>query len=216
MAFRGWKAEALDFFDGLEADNSKTYWQAHKPEYESLVRAPMEELLRELAREFGEGKIFRPYRDTRFSADKTPYKTNIAAVLAKGGYISLSADTLGCGNGMWMMMPDQLDRFRKAVDDDRTGKALEKLVADAVAKGIEVGGHDALKTAPRGYAKDHPRIDLLRAKGFVTWRQWPVGAWLGTARAKDRLVEFLRASQPINKWPTKNVGPTSMTDNRFG
>src|SRR5438270_11236505 len=92
MAFKGWKAEALEFFEGLEADNSKAYWQDHKADYEKLVKGPMEELLAELAPKYGEGKIFRPYRDVRFSADKSPYKTNIAATDANGGHISLSKD----------------------------------------------------------------------------------------------------------------------------
>src|SRR5438552_11638875 len=70
MAFRGWPVEALEFFEGLEADNSKAYWQSNKTVYETLVRAPMEELIAELAPEWGEGRIFRPYRDVRFSAEK--------------------------------------------------------------------------------------------------------------------------------------------------
>src|SRR4051812_19524653 len=107
MAFRGWKDEALQFFEGLEVDNSKTYWQANKAVYEHEVRAPMEELLAELEPSHGAGKIFRPYRDVRFSADKSPYKTNIAATLGDG-YISLSADGLGAGCGMYQMATDQL------------------------------------------------------------------------------------------------------------
>lgn len=65
VAFRGWPAEAIEFFEGLEADISKAYWQDHKDIYERSVRGPMEELLAELAPEFGEGTIFRPYRDVR-------------------------------------------------------------------------------------------------------------------------------------------------------
>src|SRR6059036_3507285 len=147
MAFRGWPAEALEFFEGLEADNSKSYWQQHKSVYETKVRAPMEELLAELAPEFGEGRIFRPYRDIRFSADKSPYKTNIAAVVGDG-YVHLSAEGLGAGSGMYEMAPDQLDRYRKAVGENRSGSALERLVATVTSEGLEVTGHDFLKTAP--------------------------------------------------------------------
>src|SRR4026207_302168 len=96
MTFRGWPVEAIEFFEGLEADNSKSYWQRNKEVYDSTVRAPMEELLAELEPEFGEARIFRPYRDVRFSADKSPYKTNMAATLGEG-YVSLSADGLGAG-----------------------------------------------------------------------------------------------------------------------
>jgi len=212
VTFKGWPEEALDFYEGLEADNSKAYWQQNKSVYENVVRAPMEALLAELASEFGDGKIFRPYRDIRFSADKSPYKTNLAASLAKGGYISLSASGLGAGSGMYMMAPDQLERFRAAVDDGRKGKQLADLVTKLGRSGIEVTAHDVLKTAPKGYPKDHPRIELLRQKGLVAWKQWPVGAWLGTRKAKDRVVTFLRGAKPLNDWLSRNVGSSTPPD----
>src|SRR4051794_12507301 len=141
MAFKGWQAEAIEFFEGLEADNSKAYWQDHKADYEKLVKAPMEELLADLKKEFGEGKIFRPYRDVRFSKDKSPYKTNIAATLARGGYISLSSEGLGAGSGFYMLMPDQLARFREAIDDDKTGKQIVRMVEKVRAQGVEASAH---------------------------------------------------------------------------
>jgi uncharacterized protein (TIGR02453 family) len=213
MAFRGWRAESLEFFEGLEADNSKSYWQRNKAVYETLVRAPMEELLAELAPEWGEGRIFRPYRDIRFSSDKSPYKTNIAAMIGDG-YVQLTAEGLGAGSGMWEMAADQLERYRQAVDEDRSGGKLTRLVAKARADGLEVTGHETLKTAPKGYPKDHPRIELLRCKGLITWREWPAGAWLGTRRAKDRVAEFLQLSKPLNDWLRTNVGPSALPERR--
>ena len=211
MTFRGWRAEALEFFEGLEADNSKTYWQAHRHVYDSAVRAPMEALLEELGPEWGEGRIFRPYRDIRFSADKSPYKTNIAAVIGEG-YVALTADGLVAGCGMYEMAPDQLERYRKAVAEERSGQALTSLVAEAQAAGLDITAHDILKTAPRGYPRDHPRIELLRHKGLITWREWPAGAWLGTPRAKDRVVEFFRRSRPISAWLRSHVGPSTLPE----
>lgn len=205
MAFHGWPAEALEFYEGLEADNSKTYWTANKSAYDELVLAPMTALMRELEPEFGEWKIFRPYRDVRFSADKTPYKTQIAARIG-AGYVQLSVDGLGAGAGYFHLMSDQIARYRDAVDDDTTGSALEKIIASAGKKGIDVRGREMLKKAPRGYPVDHPRIELLRYKGVVTWRQWEVEPWLGTAAAKKRLVEFFRASGPLVEWLDMNVG----------
>src|SRR5204863_1827323 len=79
VAFRGWPTEALEFYEGLEADNSRTYWLDHKETYDKQVYGPMADLLAELEPEFGPGRIFRPNRDVRFSADKSPYKTAIAA-----------------------------------------------------------------------------------------------------------------------------------------
>jgi uncharacterized protein (TIGR02453 family) len=211
VTFRGWPAEALEFFEGLEADNSKTYWQRNKDVYEEHVRAPMEELLAELAPEWGDGRIFRPYRDVRFSADKSPYKTHIGAVVGIG-YVQLTAEGLGVGSGMWEMAQDQLDRYRSAVADEGSGEELARIARDARDAGADVTAHGALKTAPRGYPKDHPRIEFLRYKGIVTWREWPAGAWLGTRRAKDRVVEFLRRSRPLNEWLRANVGPSTLPE----
>jgi uncharacterized protein (TIGR02453 family) len=213
MAFRGWRAEALEFFEGLEADNTKTYWLEHKEVYDTLVRAPMEELLAELAPEWGEGRIFRPYRDVRFSADKSPYKTNIGATVGDG-YVHLNSEGLGVASGMWEMASDQLDRYREAVSDERSGARLAGIVEDARASGADVTAHGALKTAPRGYPKDHPRIELLRYKGIALWRDWPAGAWLGTRRAKDRVVELLRAARPLNEWLRANVGRSTLPERR--
>src|SRR5215470_2983925 len=182
VSFSGWPEEALDFYDGLAADNSKTYWTAHKQIYEAAVLRPMTELVEELAPEFGEAKIFRPYRDVRFSKDKTPYKTHIGALVGRG-YVQFSAQGLAVGNGM-----DGI-------------AAIEK-------EGIGVSGRDVLKSAPRGYPADHPRIGLLRYKGIVAWKEWPVETWLETAAARDRVAGFLRTTRPLTTWLADNVGPS--------
>ena len=207
MAFSGWPEEALDFYDGLAADNSKTYWTANRAVYDELVLGPMAELVDELAAEFGDTKIFRPYRDVRFSPDKTPYKTHIGAMVGSG-YVQLSADGLAAGDGMYVMAPDQLDRYRQAVASDRAGPELEQVIATVEKAGIGVSGRDTLKSAPRGYPADHPRIGLLRHKGLVAWQEWPAGAWLGTTEAKDRVVTFLRTTRPLSEWLADRVGPS--------
>ena len=206
MTFRGWPSEALEFYEGLAADNSKTYWTAHQTFFETRVREPMTELLAALEPEFGPGKIFRPYRDVRFSKDKSPYKTHLGAWLSAGGYLQLSADGLAAGSGMYQLARDQLERYRRAVADDRTGGELTDLIATIEKAGIDVHGHGSLKTSPQGYPKDHPRVDLLRHKGLTTWRAWEPAAWLGTAAAKTRIVEFLRTSRPLRAWLDDHVG----------
>lgn len=205
MAFAGWPIEAIEFYEGLEADNSKVYWQDHRAVYDRHVKAPMEELLAELADEFGAGKVFRPYRDVRFSADKTPYKTNCAATIGSG-YISFSADGLSVGGGLYMPDPKALARYREAVDNEKSGVELVKIVAALRKEGYDTMAHEVLKTAPKGYPKDHPRIELLRYKGIAMMKTWPVGAWLGTRKAKDRVVTTLRAGVPLNQWLLRNVG----------
>ena len=208
MTFKGWPAEALEFFDGLEEENTKAYWLRNKQTYDEIVRAPMEELLKELEPTWGEWRIFRPYRDVRFSKDKSPYKTNIAAMVGDG-YISLSSSGLGAGAGMWEMASDQLERYRSAVDADRTGKKLEDIAAAIRNGGAELEGHGKLKSAPQGYPKDHPRIELLRYKGVAAWQEWPVAAWLGTARAKERVERFFELSKPLTAWLRRNVGSST-------
>jgi uncharacterized protein (TIGR02453 family) len=208
MSFSGWPEEALEFYEGLAADNTKTYWTKHKEIYDATVLRPMTELIEELAPEFGETKIFRPYRDIRFSKDKTPYKTHIGAMVG-GGYVQFSAQGLAAGNGMYGMVPDQLDRYRHAVASDRTGGELEDVIAAVESAGIGVTGRDVLKATPRGYPADHPRIGLLRYKGIVAWKEWPVESWLETAAACDRVTGFLRATRPLSAWLDTNVGPSA-------
>jgi uncharacterized protein (TIGR02453 family) len=206
MAFTGWPEQALHFYEGLEADNSKAYWLDHKEEYERDVKGPMEALLLDLTGEFGEPRLFRPYRDTRFSRDKSPYKTAIAARVGHG-YVQLSADGLRAGAGTYHMSSGQLERYRKAVVDDRTGPRLQSLVNSLHKKGFSVHAMESLKTAPRGYPKEHARIELLRQKGLVVSRHWEPASWLHTAGARTRVVEVLRAARPMVTWLETNVGP---------
>ena len=180
MAFRGWPAEALEFYEGLLADNSKTYWAANKSTYDDTVRAPMVALLAELEPEFGPAKIYRPYRDVRFSKDKSPYKTQIAASFERGGYIRLSADGLGAGSGIYMFTSEQVQRWREAVADDKSGKALVKVLDVLTKQDIGVSSHDPLARVPAGYAKDHPRAELLRYKTLTAHREFGSPDWLST------------------------------------
>jgi uncharacterized protein (TIGR02453 family) len=208
MTFNGWPEEALDFYEALEADNSKAYWTAHKTVYEEKILGPMAELVEELTAEFGDGKVFRPYRDVRFSKDKSPYKTHIGARVGSG-YIQLSARGLAAGHGMHGMDPGQLDRYRRAVAGDVTGDELERIIAGVQQHGISVQSRDVLKTAPRGYPADHPRIGLLRYKGLVAWKEWPVQPWLGTAAAREKITSFLRSTRQLYTWLAANAGPPS-------
>jgi uncharacterized protein (TIGR02453 family) len=206
VGFTGWPERAFEFYEGLEADNSKEYWTAHRAVYDADVLAPMEALLAELAAEFGDGRLFRPYRDIRFSADKSPYKTAIGASLAKGGYVHLSADGLAVALGYHLMAPDQLARYRRAVAEDVTGEQLRRVLAELEGQGVDVVGEEPLKTVPRGFTKEHPRADLLRYKGLIAWQEWPVEKWMHTAGAKRRVVDHLRAAQPLQAWLDDRVG----------
>jgi uncharacterized protein (TIGR02453 family) len=212
MTFSGWPVEAVEFYEGLEADNSKTYWLANKSVYDDKVYAPMAALVAELADEFGPARIFRPYRDVRFSKDKSPYKTGIFCTLESGGYVGFRTAGLVAGRGYHRMAPDQIERYRAAVADDRTGPELVDILRALTKAQVTVEGSDSLRGVPRGYPKDHPRADLLRHRGLYAWRNWPVAAWLGTASAKKRVVDLFRAAQPLQGWLDERVGGSSQMD----
>ena len=212
MSFTGFGKGALDFLRELERNNNREWWQANRRWYDNDVREPLELLLADLSGEFGEAKVFRPNRDTRFSKDKTPYKTWAAAVVWRSGgslYVSLSRDALFVAGGGYRLARDQLVRFREAVDDDRRGRELEAIVAGLRKRKAEIGG-EQLKTAPRGWSKDHPRIDLLRRDGITAgWNHAPA-AWLHTRKARDKVASGWRAVAPLNDWLAKHVGPSTL------
>jgi uncharacterized protein (DUF2461 family) len=143
----------------------------------------------------------------RFAAGKAPYKTEIYAMFDRGGYVNFSAAGLTAALGYYVMSAAQLDRYRRAVDSETEGNELARVVDRLRAGGIEAGGAQALKSAPRGYPKDHPRTELLRYKGLICWQHWPVAPWLHTAEAKDRVAGFLRTAAPLHHWLDRNVGP---------
>ncbi|MGN0063977.1 MAG: DUF2461 domain-containing protein, partial [Nocardioides sp.] len=194
---------ALDFYDDLEVDNSKAFWEAHKEVYAEAVKAPMQALAAELESEFGAMKIFRPYRDVRFAKDKTPYKTHqgafVAAGPATGWYFELSAKGTRVGAGFYEATGGRLAAVREAIDNDLSGKRLEKLVAAYESDGWEIGG-DTLKTAPRGYDKDHPRIELLRHKQLFVGRPYGWEADAIGPGLLDRVRDDWRELRPLVQW----------------
>jgi len=210
VAFEGFPEQALEFYEGLEADNSKAYWTDHRGAYESCVRVPMQELLARLEPEFGPAKLFRPYRDVRFSNDKTPYKTAAAAAIGddvQGGlYVQLSAAGLLLAGGAHGLTTDQARRLRAAVADDRPGRALVGVLDGLQAAGFAVEG-ERLKRLPKEHAADHPRAGMLTLKTLFAVQQHEPQEWLHSADAADRVAQAWRAVAPLNGWLRQHVGP---------
>lgn len=203
--FTGWKGDFTGFFLGLRANNNKPYFEAHRKQYEEEVKAPMLALLADLEAEFGPPhRVSRPYRDIRFSADKSPYKLNIYADLERGGYVALDAEGLTAAGGRYMVEDPQLKRLRAAVANDRSGKELVEIVEALRKKGYDVSGQE-LKRVPPPYPQDHPRGELLRHKRLIYWKRWPVGPWIATARAKERVAQAWRDGAPLDKWCARYV-----------
>jgi uncharacterized protein (TIGR02453 family) len=224
MAFTGFPAESIRFYEGLIGDNTRTYWSANKPVFERAVRTPMLALLDELS-DYGPYHVFRPNKDVRFSKDKTPYKDHIGAYgESQGGagfYVQYSATGMVAGSGYYHMAPDQLARFRDALDRDAVGAEIAGITESLRPKGLEFSAIGSLKTAPRGYARDHPRIELLRLKGLVGTRRWKPAKWMQTKAVIDRVRDTWETAAPMNAWLDAHVGPSTIAPDedelaRFG
>lgn len=200
--FTGFPREAITFFKGLERNNNRDWFQAHKATYEQACREPMQTLIGEL--KLGPGKISRINRDIRFTPDRSPYKTHIAAGIG-GYYINLSAEGLYVGTGIYKPEPPMLAKLRAAIDRDASGRELQTIVTSLKRKGYDVGTHASLTSAPKGYAADHPRIDLLRMKDIFAGRAFKPAAWLSTPKALDRIQRAMRDIQPLKVWLTRHV-----------
>ncbi|GAA3690800.1 DUF2461 domain-containing protein [Gordonia hankookensis] len=210
MTFEGFPEAALDFYDDLEMDNTKTFWESNREVYRSAVADPMRDLTDALADEFGPAKIFRPYRDVRFSKDKTPYKTHQGAFVglgpATGYYVQIGAPGVRVGAGFYEASGERLAALRAAIDHDRHGRELERLLEKLVKAGWEIGG-DTLKTSPRGWDADHPRIDLLRHKSLTVGRDYGFENVIHTAALVDRIRTDWRATTPLVDWVVRHGSP---------
>lgn len=208
----GFGPAALRFFDDLEEDNSREFWAAHLDTFEREVKVPMAALLGSLPEPYQPFRVFRMNRDLRFSKDKSPYKTQHSAVHGSGGidyYVHLDGGGLLAGSGVYQMERDQLERYRAAVDDPRTGRSLERLLDD-LGDGTELGmGAEPLKTAPRGFGRDHPRIDLLRRRGLVAHQVLEGPSLADATTVRAFVVGLFQAAEPLNRWLRRHVGATA-------
>ena len=214
--FEGFGPKVRKWFQGLEADNSRTYFTANREYFDEAIRDQMEALLSELSERFGgEVRMFRQNRDIRFSADKSPYKTNTYGILrgsevaAEGLYASISARGLVAGSGYHVMARDQLDRFRDAIVDQGHGTELSNRVAKAERAGLELWG-DRLATAPRGYPKDHDRIELLRLKRLTLGATQKFGRGIGRSEGLEFVTKTWHAAAPVTGWLDEHVGPSTI------
>ncbi|MGW0245414.1 DUF2461 domain-containing protein [Nocardia goodfellowii] len=209
MGFSGFPLAGLDFYEDLEADNSKTFWTAHKHVYDESVRAPMVALTAELEADFGPAKIFRPYRDVRFSKDKTPYKDHQGAVVSLtpgvGWYVQIGAAGLFVAGGFYAGAPTQLAQLRATLDDEVRGPELESILARLTKAGFTLGG-EKLKTKPKGYDADHPRIELLRHKQISCSKDFGAPDWLDTPRAAKEIRAAWETLRPLVEWLYAVVG----------
>jgi len=218
--FEGFERTAPQFFHELAAEMNRDWFEANKARYQNQWVAPMTELLEHVAGKLGKAyapaklakpKLFRIYRDTRFSKDKSPYKTHIAGLLpltakkpVDGGcsamYLHLGLDEEWVGVGTYFFDDKQLVKWRKLVAADKTGKEIAAIIGKLRKAGYRVGGHDDYKKVPKGFAPDHPRAELLKMRGLTAgFPEIPKGL-LHSPKLADWLVGHARATAPMVTW----------------
>ena len=217
MAFTGFPKGGVEFFQTLSVRQDRAWFHAHKTDYQTLWEAPMQAFLTavqaKVAPMFPEAKktkpkVFRIYRDVRFSKDKSPFKTSLSGIvplypggmMERVGFYFEFGPTPFVAAGRWMMEPPVLKRFRKLVADDKTGAPFAKAVAQAEKQGFVVSSQQQLTRVPKPWAKDHPREALLRHKGFAFSFPPPTVEQLESPKLVGQVVKQLKLVAPVMKW----------------
>ena len=210
--FEGFSRATTQFFKDLERNNNREYWLASKARFDVQVRRPFEALLLDIPERYQSLKFFRMNRDLRFSKDKTPYKLMLGARgLSEHGvsrYLHIDAQGLFLACGMHQLDSGQLARYREAVHRRKSGVELQETVSNLRRQDIEVthGKARPLKSVPRGYAADHPRIELLRYKGLAALKRVTA---IDSPKLVDDVVLFWDNCSPLSTWLDQQVGPPS-------
>lgn len=205
----GIPAEAFDFYDHLAADNTRAFWADHKGEYEQFVREPLQHLADALEPAFGPAHLYRPYRDIRFSRDKTPYKDHQGCVFegpnGLGWYLQISSAGLMAGGGWYQSTPEQVKRYRDHLLDHGSAE-LRAALKPLPRAGFEIEGQQ-LKTKPRGVPDDNPDLDLLRHRTLYVMKHWEPAAWMGTKRIERTVRDAFEKMRPMMETLGGIVGP---------
>jgi uncharacterized protein (TIGR02453 family) len=223
--FSGFPNGTLDFLRGLAKNNKKAWFEAHREEYETFYVETAKAFVSAIGPRLQKisktvhyeprvnGSIFRINRDVRFSKDKTPYKPHLDLWFWEGDdrgwetpgfFFRLEPTKLILGAGMHQFSKEKLERYRKAVVDDRAGRALVKLKNELERDGCKIGGV-ARKTVPRGFDPAHPRASFLLHEGLHATFESAVPRTIKTPAFVDECVERYKAAAPISKWLSEHV-----------
>jgi uncharacterized protein (TIGR02453 family) len=230
-AFTGFPPGGFDFFLELSHRQSREWFKANKQRYEELWVNPLRALLDDIGEEMSDvfphmrnapKHIFRIQRDTRFSPDKSPYKTHVAAHIplyaaaeadwsTPNMYIHFGLEDSVAAIGRWGMDKDAVQIFRQAIDDERKGSKLQKIVAALEKDGYHVSSHESLKRVPPPYPQDHPRGELLKLKGLAVSAVDLPEELMPSRDLLGWLSERLHKAAPVALWLAENVkaGPAS-------
>lgn len=223
--YAGFERRTIDFLAQLEKNNNRDWFRENKRRYEEDVLdvalrfiISMQEPLARIAPRFTAlptrvgGSLMRVYRDTRFSKNKQPYKTNVGIqfrheqardVHSPGYYVHLEPSRAFLGVGMWKPDPDSLRRIRERIA--ARPAEWQRILADAsFSRPFALGG-ESLTRPPRGFDKDHPCIDDIKRKSFIATRDIDVAACLKPGF--QRIVESsFRNAEPFMRFLCEAVG----------
>lgn len=208
--FEGFPVAAFDFYAELEHNNNREWWNERKHVYRDTVETPMRLLADALADEFGTAKIFRPYRDVRFSNDKRPVKTAQGMVIVpeEGAslYLQVNADGLYLAGGWYEPSKDQLAAWRRAADAPALAASYDKTIARLRRAGYDFSEGELLKSAPRGWSRDHPRIDMLRRTNLAIGHHFEPEPWLHDRKCLDHVRKGWRVIRSWGEWLSQLPG----------
>ncbi len=211
--FDGFPKECIQFLKQLKKNNNREWFAKHKPEFEDFVKLPMQSFigsikmpLAKVAPEIDadpKRSMFRIYRDTRFSKNKLPYKTHVAAVFHRKGhweesagfYVHVEPGTIYAGGGIYMPNGDQLKKIRSAIANnaDEFRSIVEGKSFIKTFKKLE---GEKLQRAPLGYPIDHPMIEWLKHKSIFTGVEWEESRCY-SAKFIDDVVEIYKQLYPL-------------------
>jgi uncharacterized protein (TIGR02453 family) len=196
--FSGFPPEAFRFFRDLAKNNNRDWFQAHKDVYERACREPMKALMAAIDPPFGAGWLSRINNDMRFNRDRPPYKTRVEGGV-KGLYMSVGAQGMYVGTGMYKPEPAALRQLRQAIAADVSGRKLQAIVAALRRKGYVVATHESSATPPRGYQADHPRLELLKMKDIHAGRTFEP-ARVSSPQALAHVKKAMTDLRPFSDW----------------
>ncbi|HEY3593448.1 MAG TPA: DUF2461 domain-containing protein [Polyangiaceae bacterium] len=220
MPFEGFADANVKFFRALAKHQNREWFQAHKAEFETGYQAPLKALLEDVSEavdkalphcDLDEPKVFRIYRDVRFSKDKAPYKTHIGGVIPvkRTGkmtevpmalYFHVGQPKYFGAAGHYMMDPGALAGYRRAVADDKRGRELERILASVAKKGFSVDSHGAYKRVPKGFDADHPRAEHLKRQGLTVGFPEIPKALLTSPKLVGWVGKQAKVAAPLVEW----------------
>jgi uncharacterized protein (TIGR02453 family) len=219
MSFSGFPESGLTFLRGLSRNNDRDWFESHRAVFDGEMVPAMLSWCSDLAARLADamprlvfvprigGSLYRLNRDIRFSRDKRPYKTHVAALLWEGGekhdapavYLHVAPDEVIFGGGLYLFEEGRLDRFRKLLRDAAAAERLRAALADAQKHGLAPAGEKLLRV-PRGFDPEGPDAELSKHKGLIVSKTVKPGAWLFSQEALDRSEAAARAYAPLHAW----------------